>query len=170
MGGTVVGSTKVPQGKTDFSSAMLQAQGSRAQVVGLALAGNDMVNAIKGAQEFGLPQAGQKIAGMVLFLTDVKSAGLDATEGTLVTTAYYWDQNEATHTFAKRFEAQMGRPPTMIQAGDYPAVKAAGTVDGPAVPARIRPIPVEDFMTHGAPIRPDGRVVRDMCLAQRIPR
>lgn len=173
LGGKVIGATRVPQGTTDFSSALLQAQGSRAEVVGMALAGNDMVNAIKGAREFGLPQAGQKIAGMVLFITDVHSVGLDAIGGTFVTTAYYWDQDDATRAFAKRFRERMGRPPTMIQAGDYSAmnhylkaVKAAGTVDGPTVAAKMKEMPVEDFMTHGARIRPDGRVVRDMYLAQ----
>lgn len=173
LGGTVLGGTKVPQGTTDFSSALLQAQSSQAQVVGLALAGNDMVNAIKGAREFGLAQGGQKIAGLVLFITDVHSVGLDAMGGTYVTTAYYWDQDDATRAFAKRFEAKMGRPPTMVQAGDYSAVnhylkavKAAGSVDGPTVAARMKAMPVDDFMTHGAAIRPDGRVVRDMYLAQ----
>ena len=173
LGGTVVGGTKVPQGTTDFSSALLQAQTSGAQVVGMALAGNDMVNAIKGAREFGLAQAGQKIAGMVLFITDVHSVGLDAMGGTYVTTAYYWDQDDATRAFAMRFQDKMGRPPTMVQAGDYSAVnhylkavKAAGTTDGPTVAAKMKAMPVEDFMTHGASIRPDGRVVRDMYLAQ----
>ena len=173
LGGTMIGATKVPQGTTDFSSALLQAQSSGAEVVGMALAGNDMVNAIKGAREFGLPQAGQKIAGMVLFITDVHSVGLDAMGGTFVTTAYYWDQDDATRAFAKRFQERMGRPPTMIQAGDYSAVnhylkavKAAGTTDGPTVAAKMKEMSVEDFMTHGARIRPDGRVVRDMYLAQ----
>ncbi len=173
LGGTVIGATKVPQGTTDFSSALLAAQSSGAQVVGMALAGLDMVNAIKGASEFGLPQAGQKVAGMVLFVTDVHSVGLKAMGGTFLTTAYYWDQDDATRAFARRFEARMGRPPTMVQAGDYSAVnhylkavRAAGTTDGPTVAARMRAMPVEDFMTHGATIRPDGRVVRDMYLAQ----
>ncbi len=173
LGGSVVGSTKVPQGTTDFSSAMLQAQSSGANAIGMALAGTDMVNAIKSAREFGLPQGGQKIAGMVLFITDVKSVGLETMSGTYVTTAYYWDQDDATRAFSKRFEAKMGRPPTMIQAGDYSAVnhylkavKAAGTTDGPTVAAKMKEFPVEDFMTHGGTIRPDGRVVRDMYLAQ----
>lgn len=173
LGGKVMGATKVPQGTTDFSSALLQAQSSGAEVVGMALAGNDMVNAIKGAREFGLLQGGQKIAGMVLFITDVHSVGLEAMGGTYVTTAYYWDQDDATRAFAKRFQDKMGRPPTMIQAGDYSAVnhylkavKAAGTTDGPLVSMKMKEIPVEDFMTHDAHIRPDGRVVRDMYLAQ----
>lgn len=173
LGGRMIGSVRVPQGTTDFSSALLQAQGSGANAVGLALAGLDMVNAIKGAREFGLPQGGQKIAGMVLFDTDVKSVGLEAMGGTYVTTAYYWDQNDATRAFARRFQERMGRPPTMIQAGDYSAVnhylkavRAAGTTDGAAVAAKMRELPVEDFMTNGGRIRPDGRVVRDMYLAQ----
>lgn len=173
LGGKVVGTTKVPQGTTDFSAALLQARSSGAQVVGMALAGNDMVNAIKGAHEFGLAQGGQIIAGMVLFITDVHSVGLDAMGGTFVTTAYYWDQDDGTRAFARRFQEKMGRPPTMVQAGDYSAVnhylkavKAAGTADGPAVAAKMREMPIDDFMTRGAHIRPDGRVVRDMYLAQ----
>lgn len=173
LGGQMLGATRVPQGTTDFSSALLQAQSSGANALGLALAGLDMVNAIKGATEFGLTRTGQKIAAMVLFITDVHSVGLEAMGGTYVTTAYYWDQNDETRAFAKRFEAKMGRPPTMIQAGDYSAVnhylkavKAAGTTDGPTVAAKMKELPIQDFMTHGAKIRPDGRVVRDMYLAQ----
>lgn len=173
LGGTMLGASRVPQGTTDFSSALLQAQNSGANALGLALAGLDMVNAVKGAAEFGLTKTGQKIAAMVLFIPDVHSVGLETMGGTYVTTAYYWDQNDETRAFSKRFEAKMGRPPTMIQAGDYSAVnhylkavKAAGTTDGPTVAAKMKELPVEDFMTHGGKIRPDGRVVRDMYLAQ----
>lgn len=173
LGGKLVGSVRVPQGTTDFSSALLQAQASSANVVGMALAGQDMVNAIKGAHEFGLPQSGKKIAAMVLFTTDVQSVGLDVMGGTFVTTAFYWDMDDETRAFAKRFQEKMGRPPTMVQAGDYSAVnhylkavKAAGTAEATAVAAKMRELPVEDFMTHGARIRPDGRVVRDMYLVQ----
>ncbi len=173
LGGTMLGSARVPQGTTDFSSAILQAQSSGANALGLALAGLDMVNAIKGATEFGLTKTGQKVAAMVLFITDVHSVGLETMGGTYVTTAYYWDQNDETRAFARRFEAKMGRPPTMIQAGDYSAVnhylkavRAAGTTDGPTVAAKMKELPIEDFMTHGGRIRPDGRVVRDMYLAQ----
>lgn len=173
LGGTMLGASRVPQGTTDFSSALLQAQNSGANALGLALAGLDMVNAIKGAAEFGLTKTGQKIAAMVLFIPDVHSVGLETMGGTYVTTAYYWDQNDETRAFSKRFETKMGRPPTMIQAGDYSAVnhylkavKAAGTTDGPTVAAKMKELPVEDFMTHGGKIRADGRVVRDMYLAQ----
>ena len=173
LGGTMLGSSRVPQGTTDFSSALLKAQSSGANVVGMALAGQDMVNAIKGAYEFGLPQSGHKIAAMVLFDPDVKSVGLEAMGGTYVTTAYYWDQNDKTRAFAKRFQEKMGRPPTMIQAGDYSAVnhylkavKAAGTTDAVTVTKKMKELPVDDFMTEGARIRPDGRVVRDMYLVQ----
>ena len=173
LGGRLIGSVRVPQGTTDFSSALVQARSSGANVVGMALAGLDMVNAIKGAHEFGLPQGGQKIAAMVLFITDVHSVGLDAMGGTFLTTAFYWDMDDATRAFARRFQEKMGRPPTMIQAGDYSAVnhylkavRAAGTTDAAAVAAKMRELPVEDFMTHGGRIRPDGRVVRDMYLAQ----
>ena len=173
LGGQMLGSAKVPQGTTDFSSALVQAQSSGANVVGLALAGLDMVNAIKGASEFGLPKGGQKVAGMVLLLPDVHSVGLDAMGGTYVTTAFYWDMDDQTRAFAKRFAEKMGRPPTMIQAGDYSAVnhylkaiKAAGTTDPATVAAKMKQLPVEDFMTHGARIRKDGRVVREMYLVQ----
>lgn len=173
LGGTMLGSARVPQGTTDFSSALLQAQSSGANALGLALAGLDMVNAIKGATEFGLTKTGQKVAAMVLFITDVHSVGLETMGGTYVTTAYYWDQNDETRAFARRFEAKMGRPPTMIQAGDYSAVnhylkavRAVGTTDGPTVATKMKESPIEDFMTHGGRIRPDGRVVRDMYLAQ----
>jgi branched-chain amino acid transport system substrate-binding protein len=173
LGGNMIGSVRVPQGTTDFSAALLQAQSSGANVVGLALAGLDMVNAIKGAHEFGLPLGGQKIAAMVLFITDVHSVGLEAMAGTYVTTAFYWDMDDAARAFSRRFQEKMGRPPTMVQAGDYSAVnhyikavQAAGTTDAASVAAKMRELPVEDFMTHGARIRPDGRVVRDMYLAQ----
>src|SRR4030095_7951430 len=119
LGGKFIGSSKVPQGTTDFSSVMLKAQQSGANVLGLALAGEDMVNAIKGACESGLPQSGIKVAAMVLFEPDVRSGGLDAMGGTYVTTAFYWALDDKTRAFAKRFQEKMGRPPTMIQAGDY---------------------------------------------------
>ena len=173
LGGKMLGSTRMPQGTTDFSSPLLKAQSSGANVVGMALAGEDMVNAIKGAFEFGLPQGGQKIAAMVLFETDVKGVGLEAMGGTYVTTAYYWDLDDKTRAFAKRFQEKIGRPPTMVQAGDYSAVnhylkavKAAGTTEATAVAKKMKELPVEDFMTNGARIRPDGRVVRDMYLVQ----
>jgi branched-chain amino acid transport system substrate-binding protein len=143
LGGNLIGSVRVPQGTTDFSSALLQAQGSGANVVGMALAGHDMVNAIKGAHEFELPQGGQKIAAMVLFITDVHSVGLDVMGGTFVTTAFYWDMDDETRAFARRFQEKMARPPTMVQAGDYSAVnhylkaiKAAGTAEATAVAAK----------------------------------
>jgi len=173
LGGTVLGSARVPQGTTDFSSALLRARGSRAEVVGMALAGMDMVNAIKGAHEVRLARAGPRSPGMVLFITDVPSVGLEAMGGTFVTTAFYWDLDDATRAFSRRFQERMGRPPTMLQAGAYSAVnhylkamKAAGTTDTAAVSAKTLELPVEDFMTRGGRIRPDGRVVRDMYLAQ----
>jgi branched-chain amino acid transport system substrate-binding protein len=123
----------------------LQAQSSGANVVGMALAGQDMVNAIKGAHEFGLPQGGQKIAAMVLFITDVQGVGLNIMGGTYVTTAFYWDLDDETRAFARRFQEKMGRPPTMVQAGDYSAVnhylkavKAAGTTQATVVAAKMR--------------------------------
>jgi len=110
---------------------------------------------------------------MVLLIPDVHSVGLEAMGGTYVTTAFYWDMDDQTRAFAKRFAEKMGRPPTMIQAGDYSAVnhylkaiKAAGTTDPATVAAKMKQLPVEDFMTHGARIRKDGRVVRDMYLVQ----
>ncbi len=172
--GTVLGSVRVPLSSADFSSFILQAQASKAKVIGLANAGADTLNAIKTAAEFGIISGGQKLAGLLVLLTDVHSLGLNDAQGLLFTEAYYWDQNDETRAFAKRFaERHGGKPPTMFQAGIYSAathylkaVRAAGTADAKAVMAEMKKIPVNDFMTKNGTIREDGRMMRDMYLMQ----
>ena len=171
-GGTVVGSVNVPLNNSDFSSFLLQAQQSKAKVIGLANAGGDTVNSIKQASEFGIVAGGQRLAGLLVFIMDVDSLGLKTAQGLLLTEAYYWDQNDATRVFAKRFEAAYnGKVPTSGQAGVYGAVthylkamQAAGTDDGLKVVAKMREIPINDFMTKNGHLREDGRVMRDMYL------
>lgn len=172
--GTVVGSVRAPINSSDFSSFILQAQASKAKVIGLANAGTDTVNAIKTAAEFGIVSGGQKLAGLLVLLTDIHSIGLRSAQGLLFTEAYYWDQNDETRAFAARFAAKHGgKPPTMFQAGIYSAamhylkaVKEAGTDEAHAVMAKMKSIPVNDFMTKNGSIREDGRMMRDMYLLQ----
>jgi branched-chain amino acid transport system substrate-binding protein len=172
LGGQVLGQVRAPLNNADFSSYLLQAQSSRAQVIGLANAGTDTINSIKQASEFGLTSAGQKLAGLLVLITDIHSLGLKTAEGLLFTEAYYWDQNAQTRAFAKRFAAKHGgKPPTMFQAGIYSAamhylkaVKEAGTDEAGAVMAAMKKMPVNDFMTKNGHIREDGRMMRDMYL------
>jgi branched-chain amino acid transport system substrate-binding protein len=171
-GGKVFGTVNVPLNNSDFSSFLLQAQQSKAKVIGLANAGGDTVNSIKQAAEFGIVQGGQRLAGLLVFIMDVDSLGLNAAQGLLLTEAYYWDQNDETRAFAKRFEAVYnGKVPTSGQAGVYGAVThylkamaAAGTDDGTKVVAQMRAMPINDFMTKSGRVREDGRVMRDMFL------
>ena len=171
-GGKVLGSVNVPLNNSDFSSFLLQAQQSKAKVIGLANAGADTVNSIKQAAEFGIVQGGQRLAGLLVFIADVDSLGLQAAQGLLLTEAYYWDQNDETRAFAKRFAAAYnGKVPTSGQAGVYGAVMhylkamaAAGTEDGAKVVAQMRAMPINDFMTKNGHLREDGRVMRDMDL------
>jgi len=173
-GGKVVGAVRVPLNNADFSSYLLQAQGSKAKVIGLANAGADLINSIKQASEFGIVASGQKLAGLLVLITDVHALGLRTAQGLLFTEAYYWDQNDETRAFARRFmERHGGRPPTMFQAGIYgaamhylKAVKAAGTDEAKAVMTEMRKMPINDFMTKNGRIREDGRVMRDMYLLQ----
>jgi branched-chain amino acid transport system substrate-binding protein len=173
-GGTVVGSVNAPLNNADFSSFLLQAQQSKAQVIGLANAGGDTVNSIKQAAEFGIVKGGQRLAGLLVFIADVNALGLQTAQGLMLTEAYYWDQNAQTRAFAKRFEAEYnGKVPTSGQAGVYGAVlhylkamAAAKTEDGVKVVAEMRKLPINDFMTHNGKIRIDGRVIRDMYLFQ----
>ncbi|MDE1903395.1 MAG: ABC transporter substrate-binding protein [Alphaproteobacteria bacterium] len=173
-GGTVVGSVNVPLNNADFSSFLLQAQQSKAQVIGLANAGGDTVNSIKQAAEFGIVKGGQRLAGLLVFIADVNALGLQTAQGLMLTEAYYWDQNAQTRAFAKRFEAEFnGKVPTSGQAGVYGAVlhylkamQAAKTEDGVKVVTEMRKMPINDFMTHNGHIRIDGRVIRDMYLFQ----
>jgi len=172
--GQVVGSVRAPLNSSDFSSFILQAQSSKAQVIGLANAGADTINAIKTAADFGVVSGGQKLAGLLVLLTDIHTLGLNAAQGLLFTEAFYWDQNDETRAFSKRFaERHGGKPPTMFQAGIYSAamhylkaIKAAGTDEAKAVIAQMRKIPVNDFMTRNGSIREDGRMMRDMYLLQ----
>jgi branched-chain amino acid transport system substrate-binding protein len=172
--GTVVGAVRVPINSADFSSFLLQAQASKAQVIGLANAGADTINAIKNAADFGIVSGGQKLAGLLVLLTDIHTLGLNTAQGLLFTEAFYWDQNDETRAFSKRFaERHGGKPPTMFQAGIYSAathylkaVKAAGTDEAKAVIAEMKKIPVNDFMTKNGSIREDGRMMRDMYLLQ----
>lgn len=172
-GGTVVGQVRHPTGSSDFSSYLLQAQASKAQIVGLANGGTDTVNAVKQAGEFGITSRGQKLVGLVLVISDVHAVGLKSANGLIATTAYYWDRDDASREFAKRYEARMQRKPGMVQAGVYSsvlhylkAVKAAGTDDGKIVAAKMREMPVDDFFSRGGRIREDGRLLHDMYLVE----
>lgn len=171
-GGKVVGEVRHPFPGTDFSSYLLKAQASGAQVIGLANAGNDTINSIKQAAEFGITPK-QKLAGLLMFITDIHSLGLQATQGMYLTTGFYWDRNDETRAWSKRFFEKQKRMPTMVQAGVYSsvlhylkAVKAAGTDDTQAVMAEMRKMPVNDFFAKNGHIRKDGRMVHDMYLAQ----
>lgn len=173
-GGTVVGSVRHPLNTSDFSSFLLQAQQSKAKVIGLANAGGDTVTAVKQANEFGLTKGGQQLAGLLMFITDVAAVGLNEAQGLTITDAFYWDADDNTRKWSRRFmERHQGRAPTSIQAGVYSAVlhylkavQAAGTDDGPTVVAKMKEIPVNDFFSDNYRIRQDGRLVRDMYLLQ----
>ncbi|MCS2610130.1 ABC transporter substrate-binding protein [Halomonas dongshanensis] len=172
-GGEIVGSVRHPFPTSDFSSYILQAQGSGASIVGLANAGADTVNAITAASQFGLTQSGQQLAGLLVFLNDVHAMGLDDTQGLLLTTGWYWDMDEASREWAQRYFDEVGRMPTMVQAGIYSstmhylqAVEAADTDDPATVRATMAEAPIEDFFARNGRIREDGRMVHDMYLAQ----
>jgi len=171
-GGKVLGSVRHPFPGSDFSSFLLSAQASGAQVIGLANAGNDTINSIKQAREFGITPK-QSLAGLLMFISDVHSLGLDATAGMYLTTGFYWDYNDETRAWSKRYFDKMKRMPTMVQAGDYSAVyhylkaiKAAGSDEAKAVMAKMREMPVNDFFAKNGQVRIDGRMVHDMYLAQ----
>jgi branched-chain amino acid transport system substrate-binding protein len=170
-GGKVLGEANAPLNTQDFSSFLLQAQASKSQIVGLANAGGDTINSIKQAAEFGIVQGGQKLAGMLIFITDIHSIGLKTAQGLELTTPFYWDMNDDTRAFAKRFMARVGHEPAMSQAGVYSAVyhyleavKALGSKEPLKVMEKMRETPVNDFMTKNGQLRVDGRVVRDMYL------
>jgi len=170
-GGSVIGGVRHPLNTPDFSSFLLQAQNSKARVVGLANAGADMINAIKQAREFGLQQSGQKLATLLAFISDIDSLGLETAQGLLLTEAFYWDLNDDTRAFSKKFEERMKRKPTMAQAGVYSAamhylkaVAKAGTTDAAAVMKIMKETPINDFFARNGRIREDGRMVHDMYL------
>ncbi|WP_458156631.1 ABC transporter substrate-binding protein [Bradyrhizobium sp. 18BD] len=170
VGGKVLGAAKHPINTPDFSSFLLQAQSSKADVIALADSGGDFVNAVKQASEFGITQR-QKLVGLLVFIADIHSLGLQSAQGLMLSSAFYWDLNEDTRAWSKRFIAKTQKVPTMIHAGTYgavmhylKAVQAAGTLDGPTIAARMREMPVNDFMTRNGRIRDDGRLVREMYL------
>jgi branched-chain amino acid transport system substrate-binding protein len=172
-GGKVLGSVKHPLSTQDFSSFLLQAQASKAKVIGLANAGQDTINSIKQAGEFGIVKGGQKLAGLLVFATDVQSLTLPVAQGLVLTESFYWDLNDETRAWTKRYRAKKDRLPSMLTAGVYSstlhylkAVQAAGTDDAKAVMAKMRDMPVNDVMTKNGKLRPDGRLVRDMYLFQ----
>lgn len=173
-GGEVVGVSRAPFPNTDFSSYLLQAQASGADVIGLANAGGDTINAIKQAKEFGITASGIKLAGMLVFLTDIHALGLETTQGLTITTGWYWDLDDESRAFAKRFaERHEGRMPTMVQAGVYSAIShylkaiaAAGTDEGLTVVNKMKSMPVQDMFADNGVIRADGRMVHDMYLVQ----
>ncbi len=170
-GGTVLGSVKAPLNTSDFSSFLLQAQNSKAQVLALANAGGDTINSIKSAREFGISKS-MKMVGLLVFVTDVHSLGLKNTEGLLLTTSWDWNLDDKTREFGKRFFEKTKRMPTDIQAADYSAtmtylkaLQATKTVDADKVMEHIKKTPIDDFYAKGV-VRPDGRFVHDMYLMQ----
>ena len=173
-GGTVKGSVAAPFPSSDFSSFLLQAQASGAQIIGMANAGADTINTIKQAREFGITQGGQTLAALLLFITDIHSVGLDPAQGMVLTTGFYWDYDDKTRAFSKRFADRMkGKMPTMVQAGVYSAVlnylkaaEAAGTDEGVKVVDKMKQMPIDDMFARNAKIRADGRMVHDMYLAK----
>ena len=167
-GGRVIGSVRHPLNASDFSSFLLQAQTSKAKIIGLANAGGDTVNAIKAAHEFGITKT-QRLAALLVFINDIHSIGLPLAQGMLLTEAFYWDANEETRKWSRRFFEKHKRMPNMAQAGTYSAithylkaVQATGTDETTAVMAKMRELPVNDFMTKNGKIREDGRLVREM--------
>ena len=172
-GGTVVGSIKHPLGASDFSSFLLQAQGSGADTLALANAGADTINSIKAADEFGVTQGGMRLVAMNMYLTDVHALGLPVAKGLYMTDGWYWDLNDETRTWGKRYFAKMNKMPTLLHAADYSAVgtylnavKATGTDDGEKVVAQMKATPINDMFAKGGTIRPDGRMIHDMYLMQ----
>jgi branched-chain amino acid transport system substrate-binding protein len=171
-GGTVVGAVRVPLNASDFSSFLLQAQNSKAQILGLANAGGDTINAIKAANEFGVTKT-MKLAGLLMFINDIHSLGLKTTEGMYLTDGWYWDLNNDTRAWGQRFFSKMKRMPSMLQAADFSAVnhylaavKAVGSDDPDAVMAQMKKTPINDMFAKGGKILPNGRMVHDMYLMQ----
>ena len=171
LGGTVKGGVRHPLGSSDFSSFLLRAQSSGAKVVALANAGGDTINAVKQANEFGIPQGGQTLTGLLLNINDIHALTLQVAQGLTLSNSFYWDMNDETRAWSARFEAKTGRKPSMNQAGVYSAVrhylhavKQIGTDDPEKAAAQIRATPVNDMMMKGARIGQNGRVFGDMYL------
>jgi branched-chain amino acid transport system substrate-binding protein len=170
-GGKVLGAVRHPLNTQDFSSFLLQAQASKAKVIGLANAGLDTTNSIKQAAEFGIVEGGQKLAGLLLTLPEVHGLGLKAAQGLVLTESYYWDRTDRSRAFGERFYKRTARMPSMIHAGTYSAtlhylkaVKAAGTKDAEAVAAKMRELTVDDDVYQSGKVMPNGRMVHDLYL------
>jgi len=170
-GGKVLGSVRIPLNTADFSSFLLQAQSSKAKIIGLANAGLDTTNSIKQAAEFGIVAGGQKLAGLLLTLSEVHGLGLQAAQGLVLTEGFYWDQNDKTRAFSERFIKRTGHMPSMIHAGTYSAtlqylkaVKAAGTKDSDVVVRKLKELPVDDMFAQGGKVLENGRMVHDLYL------
>ncbi|MBN9435684.1 ABC transporter substrate-binding protein [Bosea sp. (in: a-proteobacteria)] len=171
-GGKVVGAVRTPFPGTDFSSFLLQAQASKAKVIGLANAGGDTINSIKQAGEFGITSAGQKLAGLLVFITDVHALGLQTAQGLVLTEAFYWDNNDGTRAWSERFaKANGGKKPSMVQAGVYSGmlhylkgIEAAKSKDATAVMAKMKELPTDDPLFGKGSVRADGRKMHDMYL------
>lgn len=171
-GGKVLGSVKAPLNTSDFSSYMLQAQTSKAKILGLANSGGDTINSIKSANEFGITKSMQ-LAGLLMFITDIHSLGLQVSQGMYLADAWYWDTNPDTRAWAKRYFEKMKKEPSSTQAADYSAtmtflkaVQAAGTDNGEKVVAQMKSAKINDMFAKNGYIRPDGRMVHDMYLMQ----
>ncbi|MGJ4902380.1 ABC transporter substrate-binding protein [Bradyrhizobium sp. HKCCYLS2058] len=169
-GGKVLGSVRIPLNSSDFSSFLLQAQSSKAKIIGLANAGLDTTNSIKQAAEFGIVKGGQKLAGLLMTLSEVHGLGLEAAQGLILTEGFYWDRDDKSRAFGERFMKRTGRMPSMIHGGTYSAtlsylkaVKAAGTKDSDAVAAKLKELPVDDAFAQGK-VLANGRMVHDMYL------
>lgn len=172
-GGKVIGQVRAPLNTPDFSSFLLQAQASKAKVVGLANAGTDTQNSVRQANEFGITQGGQKLATLLVFLHDIKGLGLQAAQGLQFTDGFYWDYNDETRAFAKRFYERHKGMPSMVQAGAYSAtmhylkaITAAADTDPDAIMTKMKATPINDFFAKNGVIRADGRMVHDMYLAE----
>ena len=172
-GGKVLGSARHPLNTQDFSSYVLQAQSSKAKGLMFANGGNDIINGVKQAAEFGLVKQGVRISAPLMQFPDVHGVGLKIAQGLLMASPFYWDMNPDARAFSDRFTKQIGRPPSFIQAGTYgavlhylKAVQAAGTDEAKAVMAQMKKLPINDFMTKDGKVREDGRVIRDMYLMQ----
>ncbi len=172
-GGKVLGSVAHPFSTPDLSSFILQAQASKAKIIGIASGPPDNVNAVKLGGEFGIFQGGQQMAGLLMLITDVDALGLKAAQGLLLTTSFYWDMDDKTREWSKRYFAKINKMPTMWQAGVYSsvthylnAIKAAGTDDPLKVAAKMREMPVEDFFSRNGHLREDGLMVHDLILVQ----
>ena len=173
VGGKVLGAVRHPLGTTDFGSYLTQARSSGAKVIGFANAGADVQNALKQAAEFHTAGSGQRLAALLLLITNVRALGLPVVQGLTLSTSFYWDLNDATRAWTKRFKVHKDYPPTMMQAGTYSgvrhylrAVQAAGTTGGDEVAAAMHAMPVDDMFNAGVPIRQDGRVLERLYLMQ----